>query len=45
LRSFFGLSGHLVPGLTPEEFARAVIAAHVRRELKGRLRATEPLYR
>ena len=44
LRSFLGLSGDLVPGLTPGEFVRAVIAAHVRRELKGRLRATRPSY-
>jgi hypothetical protein len=44
-RSFLGLSGDLAPGLTPEEFVRAVIASHVRGELKGRLRAIEPRYR
>ncbi len=44
-RSFLGVSGDLVPGLTPEDFARAVIAAHVERELKGRLKAIEPRHR
>jgi hypothetical protein len=43
-RSFLGLYGDPVPGLTPENFVRAVIAAHVRRELKGRLRAIRPSY-
>ncbi|PZR93264.1 MAG: hypothetical protein DLM68_01130 [Hyphomicrobiales bacterium] len=44
-RTFLGVSGDLVPGLTPEDFARAVIAAHVDRELKGRLKAIEPRHR
>jgi hypothetical protein len=44
-RSFLGLYGDLAPGLTPENYVRAVIAAHVGRELKGRLRAIEPRYR
>ena len=44
-RSFLGVYGDLLPGLTPEEFVRAVIATHVRRELKGRLRAIKPEYR
>jgi hypothetical protein len=44
-RSFLGLYGDPVPGLTPEAFVRAVIAAHVRRELKGRPRPIEPHYR
>lgn len=44
-RTFLGLSGDLVPGLTPEEFARAAIAAYVDRELKGRLLMIEPRYR
>ena len=39
-RAFFGLSGDLVPGSDAGgNLLRAVIAAHVRRELKGRLRA------
>ena len=44
-RSFLGLYGDPVPGLTPDDFVRAVIAAHVRRELKGRLKAIEARYR
>jgi hypothetical protein len=36
-RSFLGVSGQLVPGLTTEDFARETIAAHVTQELKGRL--------
>jgi hypothetical protein len=36
-RSFLGVSGQLVPGLTTEDFARETIAAHVRQELKGKL--------
>ena len=44
-RSFLGVYGDPEPGLTPEAFVRAVIAAHVRRELKGRLTAIEPRYR
>ncbi|MCI0599889.1 MAG: hypothetical protein L0Y60_10270 [Beijerinckiaceae bacterium] len=44
-RSFLGVSGDLVPGLTPGEFARAAIAAYVDRELKGRLTKIEPRYR
>jgi hypothetical protein len=36
-RTFLGVSGQLVPGLTTEDFARETIAAHVRCELKGRL--------
>ncbi len=44
-RTFLGVSGDLVPGLTSEDFARAVIAAYVERELKGRLKAIEPRHR
>jgi hypothetical protein len=44
-RSFLGVYGDPVPGLTPEAFVRAVIAAHVRQELKGRLGAIKPEYR
>jgi hypothetical protein len=35
------VSGQLV--LTTEDFARAAIAAHVRRDLKGRLLPIQPL--
>lgn len=44
-RSFLGISGDLVPGLTPEAFARAAIAHHVERELKGRLKTIEHRHR
>ncbi|MGH6837470.1 MAG: hypothetical protein ACREDT_01450 [Methylocella sp.] len=44
-RRFLGVSGQMTPGLTPEAFARTVIAAYVDRELKGRLKAIEPRYR
>lgn len=44
-RTFLGVSGDLAPGLTPEDFARAVIAAYVEQELKGRLKAIEPRHR
>lgn len=37
-RSFLGAGGPLKPGYTPETFATAIIAAHVRTELKGKLR-------
>lgn len=41
-RSFLGMYAPPAPGLTPEHFVTEVIAAHVARELKGRLRAIEP---
>lgn len=44
-RSFIGLSWELEPGYTPDRFVTAVIEAHVRRELKGRLLAIETRYR
>lgn len=44
-RTFLSVSGDLAPGLTPEDFARAVIAAYVERELKGLLKAIEPRHR
>ena len=34
-RSFLGVSGHLVPGLTPGGIVRAVIASHVRGNSKA----------
>lgn len=37
-RSFMGLHAALVPGLTADEFARDVIASHIRQTLKGKLR-------
>lgn len=36
-RSFMGLHAPLAPGLTPDAFAKEVIAAHVGKTLKGRL--------
>jgi hypothetical protein len=44
-RSFIGLRGGLQPGLTPDSFAREIIALHVSRELKGKLVAIKPEYR
>lgn len=44
-RSFLGLRADPVAGLTPDAFAAKVIATHVARDLKGRLRAIEPGYR
>ena len=41
-RSFLGIHAAPVPGLTPDAFAAKVIAAHVARELKGRLLLIEP---
>jgi len=38
-RSFMGLHAALVPGLSPDAFAREVIGGYVKRELKGKLRA------
>jgi hypothetical protein len=44
-RSFIGLRGGLQPGMTPDSFAREIIALHVSRELKGNLVAIKPEYR
>jgi hypothetical protein len=44
-RSFLGGGGDLQPGFTPDSYACAIIAAHVRRELKGKLVAIKPEYR
>jgi hypothetical protein len=44
-RSFIGLRGSLRPGMTPDSFAREIIALHVARELKGKLLAIKPEYR
>jgi hypothetical protein len=44
-RSFLGVGGDLQPGFTPDSYALAIIAAHVRRELKEKLVAIKPEYR
>jgi hypothetical protein len=44
-RSFIGLRGGLQPGMTPDSFAREIVALHVSRELKGKLLAIKPEYR
>jgi hypothetical protein len=44
-RSFLGIGADPVAGLTPDEFAAKVIAAHVERELKGRLVPIDARYR
>jgi hypothetical protein len=44
-RSFIGLRGGLQPGMTPDSFAREIIALHVSRELRGKLVAIKPEYR
>ena len=36
-RSFLGIHAEPIPNLTPEVFVREILAAHVARELKGRL--------
>jgi hypothetical protein len=43
-RSFLGIHADPAPNLTPDEFVRKVIDAHVARELKGRLLAIEARY-
>jgi len=37
-RSFLGIHASAQPGLTPDSFAREILAAYVARELKGKLR-------
>ena len=44
-RSFLGIHAEPVPGITPDAFAEKVVAAHVAREMKGRLVAIEQRYR
>ena len=44
-RSFLGIYAEPQPGLTPDEFTREVIAAHVAWELKGKLVAIEHRHR
>jgi hypothetical protein len=43
--SFLGIYADAEAGVLPDEFARRVVAAHVRRELKGRLVSIEERYR
>jgi len=42
---FLGLSGDLQPNLTPYQFVRNVLTAHVTRDLKGKLLPIKPEYR
>jgi hypothetical protein len=44
-RSFLGLSGTLMAGMTPDAFAREAVSAHIARDLKGKLRTIKPEYR
>ena len=44
-RSFLGIYADPLPGMTPERFAAEIIAAHVERQLKGKLVAIEERYR
>ncbi len=44
-RSFIGVHADSSPGITPDEFARAVITAHIRTECKGKLRPVKDEYR
>lgn len=44
-RSFLGIHADAVPGMTPDAFVAKVLAAHVAKELKGRLVAIAPSYR
>lgn len=41
-RSFLGIHADAAPGMTPDAFAAKVLAAHVAKELKGRLVAIAP---
>ena len=44
-RSFVGIFGELVPGMTVDGYVRTVIESHVSRDLKGRLRRIKAEYR
>lgn len=44
-RSFIAVGGELEPGFTPDTMAAAIIAEHVKRELKGRLVAIKSDHR
>jgi len=43
-RSFLGCHAEMVPGMTPDVFARDMIDAYVQRECKGKLRQIERSY-
>ena len=44
-RSFIGVHAEPHAGITPDEFAREVIVAHIKGECKGKLRAVKEEYR
>lgn len=44
-RSFLGVGGALAPGYTPDAFAKSIITAYVRTDLKGRLHAIKRDFR
>lgn len=44
-RSFLGVGGDLAPDITPDAFAKAIIAAHIKRHMKGKLVAIDPKHR
>jgi hypothetical protein len=44
-RSFLGVGGDLRPGFAPEIYVHEIIAAHVKRDLAGKLIAIAPKYR
>lgn len=44
-RSFIGVHAESHAGITPDEFAREVIASHIRGECKGKLRSVKEEYR
>jgi hypothetical protein len=44
-RSFLGVGGDLAPEITPDAFAEAIIAEHIRRHMKGKLVAIDPKHR
>ena len=44
-RSFIGVHANLVPGLTPDVFAREVIGSYIKGECRGKLRPVKQEYR
>jgi hypothetical protein len=44
-RSFLGAHANLVPGITPDVFAREVIASYIKDDCKGKLRPVREGYR
>jgi hypothetical protein len=44
-RSFLSVRADMVPGLTPDAFAKLAIESYIAGECKGRLRAVKPEYR